>query len=58
VFIARKHYLISRVRSIIAQNHQIPLDELAQRLDSEFGFKIDRNGVWICLMGGVFRLST
>ena len=33
----KKQHLIARVRSVIAQDHQITLDDLAQRLDSEYG---------------------
>jgi len=39
----KKQYLISRVRSVIAQDHQIPLDDLADRLDREYGIKIERH---------------
>jgi hypothetical protein len=39
----KKQYLIARVRSLIAQDHQIPLDDLAVRLDREFGIKIERH---------------
>jgi hypothetical protein len=39
----KKQYIVSRVRSIIAQDHQIPLDDLAQRLDREYGIKIERH---------------
>jgi hypothetical protein len=39
----KKQYLVSRVRSIIAQDHQITLDDLAQRLDREYGIKIERH---------------
>jgi hypothetical protein len=33
----KKQYLVSKVRSIIAQDHQITLDELAQRRNDEAG---------------------
>jgi hypothetical protein len=39
----KKQYLVSRVRSIIAQDHQIALDDLALRLDREYGIKIERH---------------
>jgi hypothetical protein len=29
----KKQYLVSMVRSIIAQDHQIPVDDVALRLD-------------------------
>jgi hypothetical protein len=38
----KKQYLVSKVRSIIAQDHQITLDELAQRLEREHNIKIER----------------
>ncbi|HEY2471051.1 MAG TPA: hypothetical protein VGI45_24865 [Terracidiphilus sp.] len=40
---AKKQYLVARVRSIIAQDHQIGLDDLADRLDREYGIKIERH---------------
>jgi hypothetical protein len=39
----KKQYLIARVRSVLAQDHQIPLDDLADRLDREYGIKIERH---------------
>jgi hypothetical protein len=39
----KKQYLVSKVRSIIAQDHQITLDELAQRLERDYNIKIERH---------------
>jgi hypothetical protein len=39
----KKQHLVSRVRSVIAQDHQIALDDLALRLDREYGIKIERH---------------
>lgn len=39
----KKQYLSARVRAVIAQDHQITLDDLALRLDREYGIKIERH---------------
>ena len=39
----KKQHLIARVRAVIAQDHQIGLDDLAARLDREYGIKIERH---------------
>jgi uncharacterized protein (DUF2164 family) len=39
----KKQYLASRVRSIIAQDHQITLDDLANHFDREYVIKIERH---------------
>jgi len=54
----KKQYLVSRVRSIIAQDHQITLDDLAQRLDREYGIKIERHylsGIVRSLYGELYQ---
>ena len=39
----KKQYLVSKVRSIIAQDHQITLEELAIRLERDHNIKIERH---------------
>ncbi|HLY40463.1 MAG TPA: hypothetical protein VKR52_04575 [Terracidiphilus sp.] len=39
----KKQYLVARVRSVLAQDHQIGLDDLADRLDREYGIRIERH---------------
>jgi hypothetical protein len=39
----KKQYLVARVRSILAQGHQIGLDDLAARLEREYGIHIERH---------------
>jgi PQQ-like domain len=39
----KKQYLVSKLRSIIAQDHQVTLEELAIRLDREHNIKIERH---------------
>ena len=39
----KKQYLVSKLCSIIAQDHQITLEELAIRLDREHNIKIERH---------------
>ena len=39
----KKQYPVSRVRSVLAPDHQIALDDLALRLDREYGVKIERH---------------
>ena len=39
----KKQFLVSKIRSIVAQDHQITLDELAERLDREHHIKFERH---------------
>jgi hypothetical protein len=39
----KKQYLVARVRSVIAQDHQIGLDDLAARLERDYGIRIERH---------------
>lgn len=38
----RQEYHIAKIRSLIAEDHQITFEELQQRLDHRFGLKFDR----------------
>jgi hypothetical protein len=39
----KKQYLAARVRSVISQDHQIGLDDLAERLERDYGIKVERH---------------
>jgi hypothetical protein len=41
----RQQYHLSKVRSLIAENHQITFEEIVEQLDRRFGLKFDRDYV-------------